>query len=69
VTCAVIDRPFGTDYPTDRSDVKRSRAAAIRTPLSDGDRDMTTSLLLCGSVYAALGLFAAARRFLRPMRD
>jgi hypothetical protein len=30
---------------------------------------MTTSLLLCGSVYAALGLVAAARRFLRPMRD
>jgi hypothetical protein len=27
---------------------------------------MTTSLLLCGSVYAALGLFVAARRFLRP---
>lgn len=30
---------------------------------------MTTSLLLCGSVYAALGLFGAARRFLRPIRD
>ena len=30
---------------------------------------MTTSLLLCGSVYAALGLFVAARRVLRPVRD
>src|SRR5262249_31543837 len=43
-------------------------AAAIRTRLSHGDRDMTTSLLLCGSVYAALGLLAAARCVLRPMR-
>ena len=30
---------------------------------------MTTSLLLCGSVHAGLGLFVAARRFLRPIRD
>jgi len=30
---------------------------------------MATSLLLCGSVYAGLGLFVAARRFLRPIRD
>jgi hypothetical protein len=30
---------------------------------------MATSLLLCGSVYAALALYAAARRFLPPIRD
>ncbi len=30
---------------------------------------MATSLLLCGSVYAALALFTATRRFLRPVWD
>ena len=30
---------------------------------------MATCVLLCGSVYAALGLFAAARRFFGPIRD
>ena len=30
---------------------------------------MATCVLLCGSVYAALGLFAAARRFLEPISD
>jgi hypothetical protein len=30
---------------------------------------MATSLLFCGSVYAALAVLAAARRFLWPIGD
>jgi hypothetical protein len=29
---------------------------------------MATSLLLCGSVYAAVAIYAAARRVLPPIR-
>src|SRR5262249_7372437 len=82
VTCAVIDRPFGTEYPTDRSRVKRPEPGrgcagiARRDPPGALARrqgkgvDMATSLLVCAGIYAALALTAATRRLARrPARS